>query len=87
MEEKKNDNECVLETFKKLLKIDFPYIILPYETQLSSGLLVLGEQHFSIWKFSIKDFLPHSGGVCDAILGSLSQVGLTHQTARFQEVA
>lgn len=87
MEEKKNDNECVLETFRKLLKIDFPYIILPNETQLSAGPLGLGEQHVSIWKFDIEAFLPHSGGLCDAILRSLSQVGLTHQTACFQQVA
>lgn len=42
LKEKKNDNECILETSKKLLKIDFPYIMLPCETQLYPGLLRLG---------------------------------------------
>lgn len=41
--EKKNDNECIFETSKKLLKIDFPYIMLPCEIQLSPGLLGLEE--------------------------------------------
>lgn len=43
VKEKKNDNECILETSKKLLKIDFPYIMLQCETQLSPGLLGLEE--------------------------------------------
>lgn len=43
LKEKKNDNECILETSKNLLKIDFPYIMLPCETQLYPGLLRLGD--------------------------------------------
>lgn len=43
LKEKKNYNECISETSKKLLKIDFPYIMLPCETQLYPGLLGLGD--------------------------------------------
>lgn len=87
LKEKKNDNECILETSKKLLKIDFPYIMLPCETQLSPGLLGLEESSLCSFGNSITRLPCLWWTVWYCPQGSATDRAYPSSCSLFQEVA